>query len=140
MYSIIVRIIFGKAVCINKLSVYLRTTYLTFCWKYLIESVLQWICAMVMALSAKNKLGFVNGNVPKPTTSSPASPIGISCNDMVKSWLLNSLSLKISSSVVYCDLAYEIWTKLHEVSFFFGGAYVTIHNLVQTMYVTTICY
>ena len=99
---------------------------------------------MVMALSAKNKLGFINGTITKPTASAKVElEQWIRCNDMIKSWLLNSISLEIYSSVIYCDLASEIWTDLKERFSQVNGPRLfeleqSIHNLVQdTMSVTT---
>ncbi len=70
---------------------------------------------MVMALSAKNKLGFINGTITKPAASAKVElEQWIRCNDMIKSWLLNSISPDIYSSVIYSDLASEIWTDLKE--------------------------
>uniref|UniRef100_A0A2N9HUI6 CCHC-type domain-containing protein n=1 Tax=Fagus sylvatica TaxID=28930 RepID=A0A2N9HUI6_FAGSY len=99
---------------------------------------------MVMALSAKNKLGFINGTITKPAASAKVElEQWIRCNDMIKSWLLNSISPDIYSSVIYCDLASEIWTDLKERFSQVNGPRLfeldqSIHNLVQdTMSVTT---
>lgn len=68
---------------------------------------------MSMALSAKNKLGFVNGSLPKPSDSADShfNP-WLRCNKMVISWLLNSVSTKISSNILYIATTYEIWSDL----------------------------
>jgi hypothetical protein len=34
------------------------------------------------------------------------------CNNMVLSWLLNSVSTKIGNSIIYIDDASEIWNDL----------------------------
>jgi hypothetical protein len=103
-----------------------------------------WSLSMVMALSAKNKLGFINGTITKPAASAKVElEQWIRCNDMIKSWLLNSISPDIYSSVIYCDLASEIWTDLKERFSQVNGPRLfeldqSIHNLVQdTMSVTT---
>ncbi|KAF8389294.1 hypothetical protein HHK36_025987 [Tetracentron sinense] len=41
-----------------------------------------WICAITMALRVKNKLGFVDGTLSKPT-SPPELPIWDRCNDLI---------------------------------------------------------
>ncbi|KAI3712580.1 hypothetical protein L1987_71139 [Smallanthus sonchifolius] len=56
-----------------------------------------WKRAMSIVLSAKNKLGFVDGTVVRPT-SSPNLELWKRCNNMVISWILNTLSSDISES------------------------------------------
>jgi hypothetical protein len=74
-----------------------------------------WSRSMVMALTAKNKVGFVNGLIEQPKDESlPAYNAWVRCNTMVISWLLNSLSKEIASSVIYANTAREIWEDLKE--------------------------
>uniref|UniRef100_A0A2N9HIV2 Reverse transcriptase Ty1/copia-type domain-containing protein n=1 Tax=Fagus sylvatica TaxID=28930 RepID=A0A2N9HIV2_FAGSY len=74
-----------------------------------------WSRSMVMALTAKNKVGFVNGLIEQPKDESlPAYNAWVRCNTMVISWLLNSLSKDIASSVIYANTAREIWDDLKE--------------------------
>ena len=48
---------------------------------------------MTTALSAKNKLEFVNGAIPQPTDESdPLYSDWKRCNDLVLSWITNCLS------------------------------------------------
>lgn len=49
-----------------------------------------WRRSILIALSTKNKLEFITGDVVVPTADSPDLPIWSRCNDMVTSWLLNS--------------------------------------------------
>jgi len=55
---------------------------------------------MQRALGTKNKLGFINGNIPV-------------LDHLVQSWLINSLSESIAQTVVFYDSALEIWHDLH---------------------------
>uniref|UniRef100_A0A2N9GG27 Retrotransposon Copia-like N-terminal domain-containing protein n=1 Tax=Fagus sylvatica TaxID=28930 RepID=A0A2N9GG27_FAGSY len=74
-----------------------------------------WLRSMVMALTAKNKVGFMNGVIMQPQDESlPMYNAWVRCNTMVISWLLNSLSKKIASSVIYANTAQEIWEDLKE--------------------------
>lgn len=70
-----------------------------------------WRRAIRMALSAKNKMGFVNGTILKP--EGPEAAKWERCNDMVLSWLLNSISPDIANSVIYADTAKEVWDDLY---------------------------
>ncbi|KAF8391693.1 hypothetical protein HHK36_024002 [Tetracentron sinense] len=73
-----------------------------------------WSRSMSMSLSAKNKTGFIDGSMPKPNASSTKYSLWVRCNNMVSSWLLNSINLDLAHSVLYTDFAYEIWTDLKE--------------------------
>ena len=69
---------------------------------------------MRIALSAKQKLQFIDGTSEKPEADSPLLTHWQRCNDMVISWLLNSLHKSIRDSVIFCDTASEIWKELNE--------------------------
>jgi hypothetical protein len=73
-----------------------------------------WKRSMSMALSAKNKMGFVDGSLPKPESSSPEYLSWNRCNNMVLSWLLNSVSQEIAASIIYIDSAEEMWSDIKE--------------------------
>ncbi|XP_008775157.2 uncharacterized protein LOC103695571 [Phoenix dactylifera] len=74
-----------------------------------------WSRAMCRALRAKNKLGFINGAIPKPTnTEDLLFEAWERCNDMVVFWIQNSISSTLKSSVVFVDDASEIWMELLE--------------------------
>ncbi|KAL5787410.1 hypothetical protein ACOSP7_004359 [Xanthoceras sorbifolium] len=74
-----------------------------------------WKRAMTLALNSKNKLGFVNGSIKAP--SEETDPEGYAtwsrCNDMVHSWIVNTLNPDISDSVIYYSTAHEVWEDLH---------------------------
>jgi hypothetical protein len=65
-----------------------------------------------MALSAKSKLEFIDSKNPSPADSAKEFPQWSCYNNMVKSWLLNSISKEISLSVIYCKNACDIWEDL----------------------------
>jgi len=75
-----------------------------------------WRRAMTMALNSKNKLGFVNGTIkPPPEETNPDSYAAWSrCNDMVHSWIINTLIPEIADSVIYYTTAHEVWEDLRE--------------------------
>ncbi|KAL1193076.1 hypothetical protein V5N11_018530 [Cardamine amara subsp. amara] len=67
-----------------------------------------WMIAVTMSLEAKNKIGFIDGSVVKPDEDDPYYKIWCRCNSMVKSWLLNSVTKKIYTSVLYFKTAADI--------------------------------
>jgi gag-polypeptide of LTR copia-type len=66
-----------------------------------------WSRAMNTALSAKNKLGFVNGTIKQPE-----EPLEYQmwkrCDTMVLSWIWNSVSKELTNSVIYLNTAKEV--------------------------------
>ncbi|XP_062103789.1 uncharacterized protein LOC133814900 [Humulus lupulus] len=67
-----------------------------------------------MALAAKNKSGFIDGSIPHPDSGNPLLNSWIRCNNMVMSWLLHSVSPEISQSIMFFDLASDMWHDLAE--------------------------
>ncbi|CAL9027549.1 unnamed protein product [Prunus brigantina] len=58
----------------------------------------QWSRSMRLNLSAKNKIGFVDGSVKAPASTDAKHSIWQRCNDMVLSWILNSVHPDIAGS------------------------------------------
>ena len=73
-----------------------------------------WSRAMLMALNAKNKLGFVDGTLQQPNQEDAFTGVWSRCNSMVASWLLNAVSKEIADSLLYLDSAQAVWSDLHD--------------------------
>ena len=71
---------------------------------------------MRMALSAKNKLGFIDSTIPQldPLVHPEEFALWQRCNDMVLSWILNSIDVDLANSVIYTDSALDVWEDLKE--------------------------
>lgn len=69
---------------------------------------------MYMALTAKNKLQFINGALSKPLSSDPDFFAWTRCNNMVLSWIINSVSKEIAASVISVDSAEIMWNDLRD--------------------------
>ncbi|XP_075665179.1 uncharacterized protein LOC142634810 [Castanea sativa] len=79
------------------------------------ENYSAWARAMMKALLTKNKLGFIDGTLTLslPLVSSPSNvQAWIRCDNMVGTWLTNSVSPKLQSSIIYEDTALEILNDL----------------------------
>ncbi|XP_074374668.1 uncharacterized protein LOC141715083 [Apium graveolens] len=73
-----------------------------------------WKRSIRLGLSAKNKLGFVDGTVIKPPVTSVDFKTWERYNDLVCSWLLCKLDDTISRSVLFFKTAREIWLDLED--------------------------
>ena len=71
-----------------------------------------WKRSVQIALSARHKLAFVDGTSECPAATTPLYSLWQRNNAMVLSWLLNSLSENIRSSVLYFDTAKALWDDL----------------------------
>ena len=66
-----------------------------------------------MALDAKSKLGFVDGSINASTVVTPLEKQAwLRCNSMISSWVLNSVSPNITTSVTYKDTTFAVWNAL----------------------------
>ena len=71
-----------------------------------------WKRSVRMALNVRNKLGFIDGTIPKPPDESRTSGSWSRCNDMVATWLMNSVDKKIGQSLLFMSTAESIWKNL----------------------------
>jgi len=67
---------------------------------------------VIIALSTKNKVEFVNGTTPQPSETDPSlSHWTRYNNNMVSSWLVQSVSVRIHQSIIWMDRV-DIWNDL----------------------------
>ena len=73
-----------------------------------------WKRCMLIAISAKNKVDFVTGKIPKPPSTDPKYSTWIRCNDMIMSWIIYNLDAKLVPQVMYFETAADIWKDLED--------------------------
>ncbi|XP_074337143.1 uncharacterized protein LOC141674315 [Apium graveolens] len=78
------------------------------------ENYASWKRSMQIALSAKKKLAIVTGEFVAPDVSSPLYAHWCQVNDMVITWILNTVNDDISKSMNYMDNAAVVWNELSE--------------------------
>ncbi|XP_014503350.1 uncharacterized protein LOC106763698 [Vigna radiata var. radiata] len=71
-----------------------------------------WSRSFIAALSAKDKVEFVLGSTIQPSKIDASFPAWFRCNSMVVSWLLHSVSPSIRESIIWMDIAIDIWIYL----------------------------
>ena len=70
---------------------------------------------MKITLSVKNKLGFIDDSIPKLEGDDlNLLQSWIKNNNMVISWILNSVSKDISASITFSESTYNIWCDLRD--------------------------
>lgn len=78
------------------------------------ENCMSWARSVFMALSSRNKFGFINGSITEPDPNSPLFNSWSRCNTTVLSWLTNSLSMELKASVMYINNARDLWIDLKD--------------------------
>lgn len=73
-----------------------------------------WTRSMLISLSAKNKIVFVDGTLIKPLATSNSYKAWERCNSMLISWILGVLDQNIARSVLYFTTVREVWLNLEE--------------------------
>lgn len=72
-----------------------------------------WRGSMLTSLSAKNKLSLLDGRTTPPTNNLPYFPYWERSNDMVKAWIINSVSRNITISVMCLKIVKEVWDDIN---------------------------
>lgn len=73
-----------------------------------------WRRSALRYLSVKNKLGFINGECKRPDLNSANYKQWERCDNIVTSWILNSLNKDITDSVEYVNDVAELWKELKD--------------------------
>ncbi|CAN6681317.1 unnamed protein product [Malus baccata var. baccata] len=74
----------------------------------------QWSRAMRMGLSAKNKIGFIDGTIKAPAPSDVKHAAWKRSNDMVTLWIVNSVHSDIAGNIMYTETAVAVWNDLRD--------------------------
>ena len=91
-----------------------------------------WAKSMKRAVITKNKFRFLDGSLPMPESFDPSYEAWERCNNLVHSWIVNSVSPSIAQSIIYMEIAAEVWTDLREL--FSQGDQVRIAELQHELY------
>ncbi|GJZ63297.1 cysteine-rich receptor-like protein kinase 8 [Tanacetum coccineum] len=78
------------------------------------ENYSTWKRSMMIALNARNKLKLINREFEEPVTTSPLRSLWERANDMVISWILNTVSEQIGNNLSFVNSATALWSELNE--------------------------
>ena len=81
------------------------------------ENYSAWARSVRKSLIGKNNLGFIDGSITisSPLVNSPTNiQAWIRADNIVGTWIINSVSPKLQGSIIYRDTAFEIWTELRD--------------------------
>ncbi|GKE87301.1 hypothetical protein Tco_1564776 [Tanacetum coccineum] len=69
---------------------------------------------MMIALNPKNKLKIIINEYPKPDVNSPMRALWERNNNMIISWVLNTVTDQISNNLSFVHFATALWKELQE--------------------------
>ncbi|KAF5477701.1 hypothetical protein F2P56_004318 [Juglans regia] len=78
------------------------------------ENYIAWSRSIAIALTVKNKISFIDETLlqPRIDTDSRLRIAWLRANNLVLSWLMNSISKEIHGSLLYFTTALDIWEEL----------------------------
>ena len=76
---------------------------------------LRWSNAITLALGGRQKLGFVTGAAKAPETSDLAYESWLSKDQLVRSWILNSMESQLADIFQYSTSAADLWEALKDM-------------------------
>ena len=88
-----------------------------------------WSMKMRRALTMKNKFKFVDGSIPIPDEDDLNRMAWERCNNLVHTWIINSIEPFIAQSVVFIENAVDIWNDLKD--HFMRGGRIRVAQLYQ---------
>jgi len=70
-----------------------------------------WSISMIHALTAKNKIGFINGSIKVPSKVDQSAEYALwnRCNNMILSWLTHSVEPDLAKGVIHAKTAHQVW-------------------------------
>src|SRR5690606_32448310 len=71
----------------------------------------EWATEFCNSLQAKQKIGFINGTIPKPLTN-PDLTRWVSANSKIVGWIRTSIDPTVRSTVSHVPHAYQLWESL----------------------------
>lgn len=88
-----------------------------------------WSMKMRRALAMKNKFKFVDGSIHVPGEGDLNRDAWERCNNLVHTWIINSISPSIAQSVVFIENEIDMWNDLKDR--FMRGDHIRVTQLIQ---------
>ncbi|XP_073017997.1 uncharacterized protein [Primulina eburnea] len=76
---------------------------------------LPWSRAITIALGGRARLGFINGTLKSPESSSPEYEAWLSKDQQVMSWILNSMERDLAEIFSYSESALDLWNAVRDM-------------------------
>jgi hypothetical protein len=87
-----------------------------------------WSQVVEMYISAKDKLGYINGDIPQPGSTDPTFRRWRTENAIVKGWLINSMDQNLVSNFIRFSTAKQVWDSI-AITYFDGSDTSQVYSL-----------
>ncbi|XP_040935279.1 uncharacterized protein [Gossypium hirsutum] len=78
------------------------------------KNFLQWSQSVLMVFRGRGKIGYINGQIPRPASTDSGYATWELNNSMVMAWLINSMEGHISRTYLFFKTAKEMWDAIKE--------------------------
>ena len=76
---------------------------------------LSWSRAITIALGGRSKLGFINGTIKSPEVGSLEHEAWLSKDQLVISWILNSMESNLAEIFSYSESSLDLWNAIRDM-------------------------
>ncbi|KAG7553483.1 Jacalin-like lectin domain [Arabidopsis thaliana x Arabidopsis arenosa] len=90
------------------------------------DNYAEWSINIRYLLQEKQKIGFIDGSIPKPLTN-PDLTLWLATNSIIVGWILKAIDPKIRSTVAFANDSWRLWESLRRR--FSVGNGVRVHEL-----------
>ncbi|KAJ0045362.1 hypothetical protein Pint_05392 [Pistacia integerrima] len=87
-----------------------------------------WSQVVEMYISGKNKLGYINGDIPQPSSTDPTFRKWRTDNAIVKGWLINSMDPSLIGNFIRFPTAKLVWDSI-ATTYFDGSDMSQVYDL-----------
>uniref|UniRef100_A0A2N9FJS7 Retrotransposon Copia-like N-terminal domain-containing protein n=1 Tax=Fagus sylvatica TaxID=28930 RepID=A0A2N9FJS7_FAGSY len=87
-----------------------------------------WSQVVEMYISGKDKLGYINGDLPQPPTTDPSFRKWRTDNAIVKGWLINSMDSSLIGNFIRFPTAKMVWDSI-ATTYFDGSDTSQVYDL-----------
>ena len=86
-----------------------------------------------MYIFGKDKLGYINGDSPKPPETDPSFRRWRTENAIVKGWLINSMDSSLIANFIHFPTVKQVWDSAAATTYFDGTDMSQVYDLWRRM-------
>ncbi|EEF29619.1 conserved hypothetical protein [Ricinus communis] len=76
------------------------------------NNYIPWSRSVKLALGAKDKLGYINGEIAKPASTAKKYKMWKKTDCLVAAWILSSILKEHAEGFIYCSSTKDLWEEI----------------------------